>query len=431
VAKFGNWFFVASACALIIGCGGGGADTTGGGNGSGGSSGGSGSRSYPSFSLGQNGLVQVTVLSGKDRRGVGSQIAVLAPMSFENGLDRIPSTDVPALEPLAVVLDEYLVNTREIGVQFDGNTPTKEFTEFPFEVTKLQEITDTEGGARDLPGTAPVITVPAPFDVDMRVFPGRHTSLQFQLDQEMINYTDTTGIVFDEDKFTLRNYDTRVNAIRGTFSDYVAFDISGMAAADRPLLSTGARADRIYFSGDAIAVSSGINPSGAFEMLDPVAVKGGTVRKGTQIGDRVTENTYSLEDRDPANTRVAAMTGIWKDYKTVVTSSGDVTMIAIPGNADGTTQQLIVYRESGGRITGMWEGRAQYGVAGDTSRGTFKLFPISTVTSAIPDTANQTDGNLSNLIYTNEKVMRGDWDVTKTGASWSFGTSGGFAVFRR
>ena len=352
-------------------------------------------------------------------------------MSFENGLDRIPSTDVPALEPLAVVLDEYLVNTREIGVQFDGNTPTNEFTEFPFEVTKLQEITDTEGGARDLPGTAPVITVPAPFDVDMRVFPGRHTSLQFQLDQEMINYTDTTGIVFDEDKFTLRNYDTRVNAIRGTFSDYVAFDISGMAAADRPLLSTGARADRIYFSGDAIAVSSGINPSGAFEMLDPVAVKGGTVRKGTQIGDRVTENTYSLEDRDPANTRVAAMTGIWKDYKTVVTSSGDVTMIAIPGNADGTTQQLIVYRESGGRITGMWEGRAQYGVAGDTTRGTFKLFPISTVTSAIPDTANQTDGNLSNLIYTNEKVMRGDWDVTKTGASWSFGTSGGFAVFRR
>ena len=433
MAKFGTLIFSACAAALLIGCGG---DGTGGSTGgttggaTGGSTGGGVTRSYPSINLPTNGLLQVSVLSGLNRRGVGSQVAIMAPFEFVNGQTRIPTADVAKPTALSIVLDEYLVNTSEIGVVFDGNTVSKEFNEFPFKVTKMQEITDSDGNTRDLAGTEPVVDFEAnPFDIDLRVFPGRHTSLTFSLDGEMLKHSDSTGVVFDEDKFTQTNYDPRSLAIRGFFSDFIAFDISGMPTAERPLLSTGARADRIFFSGDGIALSAGVDP-GVFELLAPVSIKSGTVRKGVKIGDRTTENIYSLFDKNPSDAKVAALTGVWKESTKVISDSGSITALAIPSNEDGTEQQFVVYSQSGGVINAMWQGRALYGIGGDATKGQFRLFPIKTVTSASPS-GEEAVAALSNLVEVNERVRRGDWDMTSTPASWPFGTLGGFSVYRR
>ncbi len=437
--KKGNLLVLAMSAALIAGCGGGGffdfhddSGSTSGGSSSGGSSSGGGgiSRNYPTFNLSQNGIVQVTFLSGLSRRATGSQVAVINAVEFQNDDgERIPGASQGAFPELSVVLDEYRINTGEIVVNFDGTRASQMFTEFPLQIAKLKEI-QSDGTAQDLPiAGSPVFAASQPFDVDMTVVPGRYTGIQVRLDQEIVKYNSTTGLIFDEDKFQAFNYDFR-GSMPTFFSDYLAFDLNATPAGDRPFMSNGQVADRVYFSGDGIAISRGVGSTSKFELLAPIAIQSGTIQVGPTIGGRKANNTYLLTDSNPSSSTETALTGVWKPHTDVVSPGGDITMIAFPKSDDGASQQLVIYKQANGSITAMWQGQVDY--SDDATSGTFKLFPVSTVDNAIPVTTETVTGTVSGLVTQNGAVMRGNWQVSgTTPGSWVFGTSGGFATYRR
>jgi hypothetical protein len=431
---------MAAAALLMVGCGGGdgsgGTATT-----SGASGGGSGiTRAYPTFNLNATGgIVQVNYLSGSDRRSraTGSLVAVIDNVEFlDETRDRIPDFPQGVPKALNIVLDTPVVNATELPVTFSSDLSSRTFTEFPFSIRKLQQI-QSDGTAGDvLTDPSPILTSASPFDARVRVFPGRYTSVQVRLNEQMLTFDPSNpagGLTFDEDKFTAANYDLRTRSIRGFISDYLSFDISGVSAAQRPPMSSGGFADRIHFSGDAIAISRGIGTTSTFELLDPVAIKSGVLRAGVQIGDRKAENTYTLNDTTSTGAAVAAMGGVWKEHTRMVNAAGDVTVIAFPNGDDDEAagQQLIIYRESAGKVTAMWQGQVDYGTGGNPDGGVIKLFPISTVTSAVPSAAIAT-GTVSNLVRSNGMVVRGAWTLTGAiPAGWTFPTSGEFAVYRR
>lgn len=439
MSKIGKWMVMAFASAAVIGCGGQFVDINpGGGSGGGSSSGGSTSggttsggsgRLYPAFALPSNGVVQVAVLGGLDRRAVGSQVAVLDNLAFEEGVsDRIPDPSQNGFPSLSVVLDEYRLNTAELAVQFGLGVSKRTFTDFPFQISKLMEI-QPDGTATDIPiGASPVFAAAAPYDVDMTVIPGRYTALQVRLDNEIVKFSNLTGFVFDEDKFQSVNYNTS-DKIPTFFSDYLSFDLTSMSASDRPTMSGGGAADQVYFSGDGIAISRGMGTGSTFELLAPIAIQSGVVRLGPTIGGRPTTNSYTLTDTNPGLSTQAALTGIWRAHTDVVTGTGDVTMIAFPNNGDTASQQLVIYRSSGSTVTAMWQGQVDYDEEG--AAGTFKLFPVSTVDDAIPSTEVVT-GTISGIIKENGAIKFGTWAVTgSTPGSWQFGSTGGFGVYRK
>lgn len=415
---------------LAIGCGGNGE----GGGGGGGSAGGGG-RSYPTVSLGSSGFVSATFLSGKDRRAVGSQLAVFKFIQFQNGVaDYIPNTANINFSPLTVQLDGYTINTRDIVVNFGASEASKSYVEYPLQVTQMQEIIDDEGNVNDLTSANGIAYVaPNPFDTRIRCFPGRRTAVQIRLDEDIIRFDQAFGVVFDEDRFTDLNYDLRYKAIRGFLADYVSFDLTNMADADRPTVTaTADPADRIFFSGDGIAISTGVGSQSAFELLDPIAIKSGTVHLGSIIGGVATQNTYFLDEEDAGMNLVTALTGTWKDETKVISNpSSTTTAISFPTSDDGNNQQFVVYQKNAaGQIIAMFQGEIIIGVGNDITKGRFTIFPVSTVDDAIP--TDQVDGTLSNLVYVNGVVVRGDWDVTSAlPASYTMPTSGGFSVFRR
>ncbi len=416
--------------AAIIGCGGGGGD-----NGTTGTTGTTGSteRSVPTVNLAQNGLVNVTFLSGADRRAPGSQIAVIKKVEFLNGVTNvIPDTQNVVDQPISVLLDGYTINSRQFSVSFDATTPVQTFTEFPFEVAQLQEEDPTApNGIRDLTSANSVAIQPSqPFDVDLKVYPGRQTSLQVRLDDQTIFYDDATGVNFDEDRFTSLNYDLRTRSIRGFISDYVSFDLSGMDEQDRPVTTgSGEAADKILFSGDGIAISKGLGTDSIFELLDPVAIKSGTIAEGPVIGGQRTQNSYTLQELDPIDTPVAALTGIWRPYSDVLSSNSEINAVAFPNSTDDTRQQLVFYKVSGGKIVALWQGEVQYGVNGDNTKGVFSVFPVNTVVEAEP--TGEVSGTISNITYVNGVVRRADWDIASAPAEFPFGNSGAFVVLRR
>lgn len=431
--------FMAFASATVIGCGGqfvdinpggsSGGGSTSGGTTSGGTTSGGGGRLYPAFTLPSNGVVQVAVLGGLDRRAVGSQVAVFDNLAFEEGVsDRIPDPSQNGFPSLSVVLDEYRLNTAEVAVQFGLGVSKRKFTDFPFQISKLMEV-QPDGTATDIPiGASPIFASAAPYDVDMTVIPGRYTAIQLRLDNEIVKFTTLTGFVFDEDKFQSVNYNS-TDKIPTFFSDYLSFDLTSMGAADRPSLTGGSPADQVYFSGDGIAISRGMGTGSSFELLAPISIQTGVVRLGPVIGGRQATNSYTLTDTNPGLSTQAALTGIWRPHTEVVTGTGDVTMIAFPNNADTASQQLVIYRSSGSTITAMWQGQVDYDEEGTS--GTFKLFPVSTVDDAIPSSEVVT-GTVSEVVKTDGAIRFGTWTVTgSTPGSWQFGNTGGFGVYRK
>ncbi len=435
MAKFVKWMALGLLAGVVVGCGGDGNDgaTTGGST----DGGGSGiTRSYPSFSLPRNGMIQVTFLTGQDRitRAPGSQVALIDEVELLNGVDdRVPATNDPAFEFLNVVLDEFQSYMRLIPVRFDNaNVSSREFTEYPFRVRRLQ-IVQPDGTLSDLPAPGdPAVVSAQPFDISIRAIPGRYTALQVYLDDEILRYSDTEGLVFDEDKFTLLNYDPRVDAIRGVFSDYLAFDLSAMSGADRPQLSTGQSADRVFFSGDGIGVSRGTGSTSEFELLDPVLIRSGTVNLGPIINGQRANNSYTLNDRTPGNLQVTALTGIWKESKDVVNPTDGATAIALPNASESDSQQLVIYsQDSSGKVVAMWQGQIDYVTDADgVVTGNFAVWPVSTVDTALPNPGERVAGTITNVQLRDGVPVRGDWDVTETQGAWPFPTGGGFSVYR-
>lgn len=392
------------------------------------------SRSVPIVNLGSNSTVSVVYLSGQDRksRGIGSQIADIQTVQLQNGpADFVPGSEQVTPSTLSVQLDGYTVNQRDISIPMAG-VAEKSYTEYPFIIDQLREVTDASGNTilRSSAGTYAYET-PDPFDVRVKVFPGRQTALQVRLDDQTVKWVAGQNVLFDEDRFTNLNYDPISKSIKGYLSDYLSFDISAMSAADRPNIdATGNPAERIYFSGDGIAISEGMGTGSVFELLDPVSIKSGTVRLGSTIAGKKAANTYKLDETDPGLNLLTALVGTWKEYSDIVTPTDTVSMISLPNSEEDTRETLVLFRRNtAGKITAMWHGYVDYSTT-NTSTGIFRLFPIKTLASG-QTTGEEVAGTVSGIVRSNSVVKRADWDASGTiPGSFGFPLNGAYAVVR-
>ena len=71
----------------------------------------------------------------------------------------------------------------------------------------------------------------------------------------------------------------------------IEFDVSALAGADRPALSNANRASMVHFSGDSIGISSGFDIDGSFEMLNPVVIDQGVIKRPVVLGGRQAPGT--------------------------------------------------------------------------------------------------------------------------------------------
>lgn len=433
-----RWTIFAAAAVVLVGCGGGGNNnfgSTSGGNA--GSSGGDASRQVPSVVLSNAAELQTVFLSGQGRRAAGSQLAVIRKVQYQNGdQDFVPGVDQYTFPDLRIQLDGYTLNARSFTVDVPAGVEGRTFSEFPLEIYAIEEI-QSDGSTIPLTSQTPALDAGV-FAADVTAIPGRQTSVQITLDDSILRYDSNQGVVFDQNLFITKNYDIRTNSIHGFLSDFVSFDISGLAKSARPNLSNGKVADKVLITGDSVAISAGADAPDTLEVLNPVRVENGILRNPKMIGGKEAPGIYTLEEIDPRDlsqqARLTSLQGIWRPYTSVLTNVGTFVMMAFPNTRSPLEQQLIAFSRNGsGAITAMYQGVVRYN-AGVTS-ATFSLWPISQLDNA--DTANELKGTMSNITTDTgatggKSARQGTFKFTTSPpAVTNFPSSGVFIVFKR
>lgn len=402
-------------------------------------------RSRPTIRLGNAATVQTVFLSGSGRRAVGSQVAGVRVIRYtDNEGTIIPDGEQDLSNEYRVVLDGYTMNTAKFGVDFSTGQSIRTFNKYPMEIARMY-VVQSNGDLSPLTDEDEIAyTPPVPFDVSLVAAPGRISTMTVRLNDSILSFSSTLGApIFNFDAFVSANYDVTSGAMNSSFSDYLSFDISNMAAGARPNLTvSGDPAERVYYSGDGIGMSVGLGENSQYELLEPVRIVSGKVSTGPLIGpggDQVNgSNLFILEEEDPGATKVTSLIGTWKNFSEGVVPADATTVLALPSSRetadpnDKETQQFLIFTSnSSGQISNMWQGQVFYNPDGeDPTKGTFRLFPIETIDNAIP--TSTVTGTVSNLTIVNGVVRGGDWDVTSaTPAGWTFPLKGGFAVYRR
>lgn len=457
-----KWLYAAPFAAMIgvIGCGGlnSGSDGTTGTGGSGtGSTGGGGSGGTtsgpgltPTFNFTNIGEVQVAFLTGQGR-DIGSLIAVVRNIEFTDSISRVPTLDQQSFPPLRLQLDGYTYNSRTFTVEVPTTQETRYFPTFPFEVYSMEEITDDTGATRPVTNQLPAFVYRF-INSDLRVFPGRQVSLQIFLDDDMLGF-DGTDVTFDEANFIAKNYtDGKVGSF---FSDYISFDLTEMADANRPTMFNGSKAKYVLFSGDAIAVANEYGVEGGLEVLQPVRATNGTINLPSLIGSDPTieggksPGSYSLFQGDPrdlsGSAKLTSLSGNWRHATDVIANIPEWMFLTMPTSTDIDTedditneQQVILFQQKSGKVVSMWQGKITYrDVNGDgvQDEGSFSIWPINQVVDATA--TNQVDGTVSNLVVRSDaasvgkfNVFGGTFAITTNAPAGAPGT-GRFYVFRR
>jgi len=276
-----KWLIAFTASAVLIGCGGGSGTGNGGGGGGGGNG---GNRGIATANLGHFGQGQILLLSGQGRRGSTSLIAVIDNLRVYNSPTDFQPEDLQnSGSPLRVQLDGYTLNQFVFNVPLSVGGPAKSFTKFPFEIAKIDQIEN--GNTTTLYSGPPVLFTPF-FELNMQLFPGRQTTVQVVLNDQILSFDQTLGVVFDRAAFETENYAPFNEKLNAFLSDMIEFDVSALAGADRPALSNGNRASMVHFSGDSIGISSGFDIDGSFEMLNPVVIDQGVIKRPVVLGGR-------------------------------------------------------------------------------------------------------------------------------------------------
>jgi hypothetical protein len=420
--------FCAAAAVIAVGCAGGGH--------SGGSSGGSGGggnqvSTVNDAELLKPGVIDVTFLTGQGR-APGSPTAVINRVFFQdqyntNPFDQEFNVETRLQEARYLGLDQYTVQTIPVDVPFPWNVTSRLFQTYTLEVAKLR-VENGSGGFDEYTGTGGNPLVYEQFPCYVRAFRGRHSTLPVFLDDAML-YFDGFGVQFDRNLFEIINFDPNDNRINGFISDYVEFDISAMAPADRPQLSGGADAEKAFFSGDGQAIGA----AGAFEVLIPSGFIEGTYTLTDPITNVASYTLVQLDPRDLTNTaKITSLLGIWRPYTKVLSNVSSFEFIMFPNTRDDNFQDLvIIQRNGGGQITTMYYGLADYSV------GTFQAWPIRNIDDG--SVANEITGTLSSYLagggnptndYTQIRYGQFAFDASPDLPA-SFPTTGRFLVFRR
>lgn len=417
-----KWLVAFTAGAVVIGCGGGsGLDgLTGGNTGGGGGTG----RTVPAPNLGSKAQVQVLYLSGQGRRAVGSQVAVMNNIRvFNSPTDFMPSDHQGSGSPIRVQLDGYTLNQFVFDVPLTTGGQSKTFNQFPLEIAQIDEV-----GVGTVFSGPPFLVSPF-FPINLQLFPGRQTTLQVVLNDAMLSFDSQTGVSFDRQQFEIENLSPTNNKINGFLSDMFAFDVSGLPAVQRPLLTNGNRADTVHFSGDSIGISAGFDAVGSFEMLSPIVIDQGVLKKETVVGGRKAPGIYTVMEPDPrdpfGDAKVVAIQGIHRPYTDVLTNLSDFGMVAIPTTRSSSTYQVVMFnRDSAGTITAMWQGVL---LTTSATKGVLRLFSLDQLPDA--SAAPRATGEV-NFTMSNGMVKTGTFSVTSRPSSFPFPATGGFAVLR-
>ncbi|MBC8064790.1 MAG: hypothetical protein H7Y17_08170, partial [Chlorobia bacterium] len=213
-----------------------------------------------------------------------------------------------------------------------------------------------------------------------------------------------------------------IDTLNGFLSDYVMFDISGTPGGDRPLLSGGGQAGKVYFSGDFVALSSG-GSSGTFEVLTTLGFVNGTFAPVVNLpspgGTKPPFGTYSLLQADPRDddpsdndfpgltvAQITALEGTYYNLADVVGGLETFEMITFPRSQERevldfnnnpilrelSIQDVVLIKRSGNTITRMYFGEIDFGdTSGDPA--TIKAYPIGQVDDG--DAMNEIEGTVS------------------------------------
>jgi hypothetical protein len=412
------------------------------------------------------GQIEVSFLTGQGRstREVGDLLATMGVTEFADTNGEIVR---PILQPAPKVLlngyqnQIFRVNADVLSIiQPDTGRPlnSRLFQNYTLQV---QDIRQTLSGGNRTFGS--VENLPQDYSTSLRVFPARFTSLPVFINDGQFEFVQRPGpdpdifetvAVFLNDSFRSDNSLDVSPRLPSFLSDYLAFDVSGLSADDRPQLSTGEAASRIYFSGDTYAMSQGgerglfeaINTNG-FDPGDPAAslIEGrfapaGQLGVTTPSGLGSTPGTYSLIQPDPSDpfaiARITSVQGIWRDYKKMLRNMNGTLVITFPSSLDGEEQDVLFIRQTvqndgNGNTVSATIQSVYYGNINLGSRE-IRVYPLRNLNSASTDgevvgqvTAALTRDGVPTTLPA--LVRQGTYSITLPG----FPSTGNFVVYRQ
>lgn len=328
-------------------------------------------------------------------------------------------------EDRALQLNGY---THQIITLDTGTTGSRFFTTYALEIKELRVDNGTafpdvfpSGGGNELLAQLDVPT-------SIRTLPGRETAVQVRLDDTMFDILAAApDPIFQQAVFENVNLaDNPVQGfptLNGFLSDYVMFDLSGISSSDRPQLSDGSFAGKVYFSGDFVALSVGGN-SGTFEVLTTLGFIGGNFTPVVNLpgpnSSKPPFGTYTLLQADPRDVdpsdgtfpgtdvhQITALQGSYYGLADVVGNLNSFEMITFPrsqermvhdtvSNTDVlrelSVQDVVLIKRSGNTITRMYFGEIDFGQnQGDPT--TIKAYPIGQIDDG--DAHNEIIGTVS------------------------------------
>lgn len=443
------WWFVFALGVLSIGCGGGvgnaGTTTTGGTTTTTGTA---NPVPAPAVVLSDNANMQFTVVTGQGRRALESHIVSIPNLSVRN--DEFDFVGLSG--SINATLESYSLASLSTAYTIPITLFYKHFSTMPLAITSFT-IIDSGGAQSNWSG----LLQPTPFDADVLLSRGRDTTLQFTMNDAIVSMVSLAiGPVFDRDQFILENYRPLSNKVESLFSDYVAFDISGLSGADRPNLKNGADAEKALFSGDAISVSAGFGSFGTMQILDPildptVTQDQGVINEPIIIGGIPTEGVYTLFEPDPrfidpTDGIIVSLQGRWRPYTQVLTGLGQYAMIIFPSSRSFDTggidfsgnpiydseefTAVYIARNTSGQITALWQGPARFT---GPNANEIRLSRIRDVVSGLE--VDPAVGTLSVPIFSRGIVTSGTFTFSSGSVPAEFTTrfplTGSYRVFRK
>lgn len=441
-----------AAGAVLVGCDGssGSSGGVGGGGGGGGVVVSSINPAIFSNSSGAFGRIEVTYNTGQGR-APGSLTAVINRLSLVDDLfpigDSRNNVDTLLNPERHLGLDAYTSQSISVGVPislsaFSGPVNGRLFDSFTLDIAWFLE-EQFNGSLSVVNGSGGPAFLQEVFDANLLALAGRTTSLQIFIDDAMIT-APGSGISFDRDLFEAVNLVDDGNGnmvLLGHLADYVVFDITNVAG--KPTMSNSVPATRVWFSGDAIALSGAVGPGAEYmEVLSPLPPPiEGIFNPPVPLPGGIGPGTYTLVQGDPVDisglAKITALRGTWRNYSDTNTAQsaflnlGTYECFTFPQSLDQDKHDMVVVARNGaGTITNLYFGQMNFG------NNSFSIWPINQVDDG--DASNELEGSISGLLdrngstaATNRHVRSGTFTITTPVPLPSgFAQTGRFIVYR-
>ncbi len=307
------------------------------------------------------------------------------------------------------------------------------------------------------------------YNAHIRAFPGRFSTFTVRVDPNTIglNFQDypvgvgTFGAanprgIFETTQFNFINFadttDYESRVFNGVLSDYLSFDISAMATADKPSIASVV-GQRVFFSGDTYGVADGTSSGKFYQLTKDLSATPpylpGTFNTNTSIGTTYSlpsdstsflPGTYALDQIDPSDPsfakRILSLQGMFRDYTKMIKSADNQLANTFPSSSDDNVQDIVLLKKSAttGKIIDFYYGYI------DFEAREFFLNPINTIVQATPTTVYHGTINPTKLyngagqITNNERAIRSGvlaLDTPLTFKDGTITTGGTFIVYRR